>query len=141
VGKYVPRKETPRSWDIHGSNIQLNRVFELNSLPYAGYLGDDGADVADRRGKKVVPAVDEGTSWGAVPTATVKKRKLGTTAEGLGASDHFAVDLLETCVAPGKTMSSPELRESSVRMLKVTGGRWPRNVPIPQEASEDMCTA
>jgi hypothetical protein len=28
-------------------------------------------------------------------------------------------------------MSSPELRESSARMLEVTGGRWPKNVPIP----------
>jgi hypothetical protein len=69
----------------------------------------------------VVAAVDEGPSWGAVPAAAVKKRKLGTTAEGLGASDRFAVDLLETCVAPGEMMSSPELRESSARMLKVTG--------------------
>jgi hypothetical protein len=97
VGKYVPRTETLRSWDIRGSNIRLNRIFELNSLPYAGYPGDDDADVADRRGKKVVAAVDEGPSWGAVPAAAVKKRKLGTTAEGLGASDHFDVDLLETC--------------------------------------------
>ena len=35
VGKYVPRTETLRSWDIRGSNVRLNRVFELNSLPYA----------------------------------------------------------------------------------------------------------
>jgi hypothetical protein len=40
------------------------------------------------------------------------------------------------CAAPGETMSSPELQETSVRMLKVTGGRWPRNVPIPQAAGE-----
>jgi hypothetical protein len=38
-------------------------------------------------------------------------------------------------------MSSPELRESSTRMLEVTGGRWPRNVPIPRAASEDMFTS
>jgi hypothetical protein len=38
-------------------------------------------------------------------------------------------------------MSSPELRESSARMLKVTGGRWPRNVSIPQAAGEDMFTS
>jgi hypothetical protein len=30
VGKYAPRTETLRSWDIHGSNARLNRVFELN---------------------------------------------------------------------------------------------------------------
>jgi hypothetical protein len=35
-------------------------------------------------------------------------------------------------------MSSPELRESSTRMLEVTGGRWPRNVPIPRAAGEDI---
>jgi hypothetical protein len=38
-------------------------------------------------------------------------------------------------------MSSPELRESSARMLKVTGGRWPRNVPIPRAAGEDIFTS
>jgi hypothetical protein len=26
-------------------------------------------------------------------------------------------------------------------MLKVTGGHWPRNVPIPRAAGEDMCTS
>jgi hypothetical protein len=52
VGKYVPRTETLRSWDIRGSNVRLNRVFELNSLPYAGYPRDDDADVADPRGKR-----------------------------------------------------------------------------------------
>jgi hypothetical protein len=38
-------------------------------------------------------------------------------------------------------MSSPELRESSARMLKVTGGQWPRNVPIPRAAGEDIFTS
>jgi hypothetical protein len=38
-------------------------------------------------------------------------------------------------------MSSPELRESSPRMLKVTGGRWPSNVPIPRAAGEDIFTS
>jgi hypothetical protein len=38
-------------------------------------------------------------------------------------------------------MSSPELRESSSRMLKVTGGWWPKNVPIPRAASEDFFTS
>jgi hypothetical protein len=52
VGKYVPRTETLRSWDIHGSNIRLNRVFFLNSLPYAGYPGNDDTDTAVRRGKR-----------------------------------------------------------------------------------------
>jgi hypothetical protein len=38
-------------------------------------------------------------------------------------------------------MSSPELRESSARMLRVTGGCWPKNVPIPCAADEDCFTS
>jgi hypothetical protein len=38
-------------------------------------------------------------------------------------------------------MSSPEHRESSARMLRVTGGWWPRNVPIPRAAGEDFFTS
>jgi hypothetical protein len=38
-------------------------------------------------------------------------------------------------------MSSPELRESSARMLKVTGGWWPKNVRIPRAAGEDFFTS
>jgi hypothetical protein len=38
VGKYVPKTEMLRSWDIRGSNVRLNRVFELNNLPYSPYL-------------------------------------------------------------------------------------------------------
>jgi hypothetical protein len=42
------------------------------------------------------------------------------------------MELMGTCAAPGGRMSSPELWESSARMLKVTGGWWPKNVPIPR---------
>jgi hypothetical protein len=129
AGRYVPRTEALRSWDICGSNVRLNRVFELNRLPYGGYPGDDAATTVDRRGKKPATAAKEGPSREAVPA--IKKRKLGTTAEGLGVSDRFAVDLMGTCAALGGRMSSPELRESSARMLEVTGGQWPRNVLIP----------
>jgi hypothetical protein len=59
----------------------------------------------------------------------------------VGVSDRFAVELMETCAALGGRMSSPELWESSARMLKVTGGRWPRNVPIPRAAGEDIFTS
>jgi hypothetical protein len=141
VGRYVPKTETLCSWDIRGSNVRLNRTFELNRLPYGGYPGDDDAVVGDRRGKRAVAAVDEGHSRGAVLAAATKKRKLGTAAEGLGASDRFAVDFLGTCAAPGERMSSPGLRESSARMLKVTEGRWPRNVPISRMAGEDIRTS
>jgi hypothetical protein len=101
VGRYVPKTETLRSWDIRGSNVRLNRVFELNRLPYGGYPGDDDAVVGDRRGKRAVATVDEGPSQGAVPAAATKKRKLGTTVEGLGTSDRFAVDLWRGCLRPG----------------------------------------
>jgi hypothetical protein len=42
---------------------------------------------------------------------------------------------------PRGRMSSPELRESSAWMLKVTGGWWPKNVPIPRAAGEDFFTS
>jgi hypothetical protein len=139
VGRYVPRTEALRSWDIHGSNVSLNRVFELNRLPYDGYPGDDAAVAVDRRGKRPVAMAEEGPSQEA---ATVtKKRKIGTTVGGLGVSNCFAVELMGTCVALGERMSSPELRESSARMLKVTGGRWLRNVLIPRAAGEDIFTS
>jgi hypothetical protein len=41
------------------------------------------------------------------------------------------------CAGPGEVMSSPELRETYSRMLKVTGGRWLRNYPIPWAADDD----
>jgi hypothetical protein len=54
----------------------------------------------------------------------------------LRASGHFVGELLETCAAPGELMSSPELRESSSQMLRVTRGRWPRNDLIPRAARD-----
>jgi hypothetical protein len=136
VGRYVPKMEAQRSWDIRGSNDRLNRVFELNGLPYGGYLGED---VIDRRGKK--PAVvTEGDPAPEAAPAT-KKRKLGTAVGELGVSDSFAMELIGTCATPGGRMSSPKLWESSARMLEVTGGRWPKNVPIPHAAGEDFLTS
>jgi hypothetical protein len=120
VGRYALRTESLWSWDICGSNVRLNRVFELNRLPYGGYPGDDATAAADRRGKKLATVAEEGPSREA--TLASKKRNIGTAAEGLGVSDRFAVELVGTCAALGGRMSSPELRESSARMLKVTGG-------------------
>jgi hypothetical protein len=82
---------------------------------------------------------EEGPSQEAAPAA--KKRKLGTIVGGMGVSNSFAVDLMGTCAALGGRMSSPKLRESSARMLEVTGGRWPKNVPIPRAAGEDFYTS
>jgi hypothetical protein len=136
VGRYLLKTEGLRSWDIRGANDRLNRVFELNYLPYSGY---PGGDAADRRGKKPMGVTEEEPSQVAAPAT--KKRKLGTTVGGLGVSDSFAMELMGTCTTLGGRMSSPELRESSARMLEVTGGRWPKNVPIPRAAGEDFFTS
>jgi hypothetical protein len=136
VGRYVPRTEGQRSWDIRGLNDRLNRVFELNRLLYNSYPGQDNVD---RRGKK--PVVESGDDPALTVAPSSKKRKLGTAVGGLGVSDGFAREFMRTCVAPGGRMSSPELRESSARMLRVTGGWWPRNVPIPRAAGEDLFTS
>jgi hypothetical protein len=108
----------------------------LNRLPYNGYPGQDDVD---RRGKK--PVIESGDDPAPAAAPSSKKRKLGTAMGGLGVSDVFARELMRTCAAPGGRMSSPELRESSARMLRVTGGWWPRNVPIPRAAGEDFFTS
>jgi hypothetical protein len=99
VGRYVPRTEALRSWDIRGSNVRLNRVFELNRLPYGGYPGDDAATTIDRRGKRPVAVTEEGPSQEAAPAA--KKRKIGTAVGGLGVSESFVVDLMGPGAPPG----------------------------------------
>jgi hypothetical protein len=114
----------------------LNRVFELNRLPYDGYPGQDDVD---RRGKKLAAETEDDPASAAAPSA--KKRRLGTAMGGLGVSDSFAMELMGTYAAPGRRMSSPELWESLARMLKVTGGWWPKNVPIPRVAYEDFFTS
>jgi hypothetical protein len=100
----VPKTEGQRSWDIRGSNDRLNRVFELNRLPYGGYPGQDDVD---RRGKK--PAAETGDDPSPAAAPSFKKRKLGIATGGLGVSDGFARELMWTCAAPGGRMSSPEL--------------------------------
>jgi hypothetical protein len=136
VGRYVPKTEGQRSWDIRGSNDRLNRVFELNRLPYGGYPGQDDVD---RRGKK--PVVETGDDPAPATAPSSKKRKLGIAMGGLGVSNGFARVLMRTCTTLGGRMSSPELRASSVRMLRVTGGWWPKNVPIPRATGEDFFTS
>jgi hypothetical protein len=56
VGRYVPKTEAQRSLNIRGSNDRLNRVFDLNCLPYGGYPGED---VVDRRGKKPTAVTED----------------------------------------------------------------------------------
>jgi hypothetical protein len=102
VGRYVPKTEGLQSWDIRGSNDRLNRVFELNRLPYSGYPGEDAAD---RRGKKPMGVTEEEPSQVAAPAT--KKRKLGTAVGGLGVSDSFAMELMGTCTALGEGCLRP----------------------------------
>jgi hypothetical protein len=79
VGRYVPKTEAQRSWDIRGSNDRLNRVFKLNCLPYGGYPGED---VVDCRGKKPAAVTEDNPTPEATPAT--KKRKLGTAVGELG---------------------------------------------------------
>jgi hypothetical protein len=79
VGRYVPKTEAQWSWDIRGSNDRLNRVFELNCLPYGGYPGQD---VVDRLEKK--PAAETEDDPAPEATPSTKKRKLGTAMGELG---------------------------------------------------------
>jgi hypothetical protein len=58
----VPKTGMLRSWDIRGSNVRLNQVFKLNSLPYGPYPEGDSADAGDDRGKQVKTQSEEGTS-------------------------------------------------------------------------------
>jgi hypothetical protein len=62
VEKYAPNTEMLKSWDICGSNVRLNRVFEMNSLSYGPYPEGDSIDAGDDRGKQVKPQPQEGTS-------------------------------------------------------------------------------
>jgi hypothetical protein len=98
-----------------------------------------GKTLSTAAGKK--PAVETEDDPAPEAAPSTKKRKLGTAIGELGVSDSFAMELMGTCAAPRGRMSSPELRESSVRMLEVTGGRWPKNVPIPRAAGEDFFTS
>jgi hypothetical protein len=65
VGRYVPKTEAQRSWNIRGSNDRLNRVFELNCLRYGGYPGQD---VVDRRGKKLATKTENDPAPAAAPS-------------------------------------------------------------------------
>jgi hypothetical protein len=143
VGKYVPKTEMLRSWDIHGSNVRLNRVFELNSLRYDPYLEGDSTNAEDDRGKQVKTQSKGGTSMGKVVVVATRKRKIdvqGTEGEKMGpkASRLFVEELMGMCARPGEVMTSLELRETSSRMLKVTEGRrWHRKDPISRATCDD----
>jgi hypothetical protein len=126
VGRYVPKTEAQRSWDIHGSNDRLNRVFELNCLSYGGYPGED---VVDRGGKKPAAVTEDDPAPEAAPAT--KKRKLGTAVGEPGVSDSFAMELMGTCAAPGGRMSSPELGSLRRGCWRLPGVDGPRTFLSP----------
>jgi hypothetical protein len=124
----------------------LNQVFEPNGLWYGPYTEGDSADAGDGRGKKVKIRSNEGTSKGRAVIAVTWKRKMeakGTKRAMVGprASSCFVEELVETCAGPGEIMTSPDLRETSSRMLKVTGGQWHRKYPVPRATGDDYLTS
>jgi hypothetical protein len=63
----------------------------------------------------------------------IEREKMGPKASWI-----FVEELTGTCAGPQEVMTSPELRETSLRMLKVTGGQWHRKDPIPRTAGDDF---
>jgi hypothetical protein len=126
VGRYVPKTEAQHSWDIHESNDRLNRVFELNCLPYGGYPGED---VVDRRGKKPADVTEDDPAPEAAPTT--KKRKLGNAVGELGVSDSFAMELMGTCAAPGEGCLRPSSRSLRRGCWRLPGVDGPRTLLSP----------
>lgn len=134
-GKYLTKTETPKSWDIRGSNVRLNRVFELNNLWYGLYPEEGSTDVRDVKGQKRKGGirrggVDEGCSKGKAKMPPMKKKKkVEAKNKGLTRvvrlteiSDRFAEELAEICAEPREVMSSPALQETCARMLEATRG-------------------
>jgi hypothetical protein len=70
---------------------------------------------------------EEGISKGKVVVATTRKRKIDVKGTEREKMDRRLL----------RFMTSPELRETSSRMLKVIGGRWHRKDPIPRATDND----
>jgi hypothetical protein len=149
VGKYSTKIDMSRSWDIRGSNVRLNRVFELNGLHYGPYPQEDSTDAGDddrkRNGMAKRGGVDEGCSKGKVVAMAVRKKRrveakkkgLAKTSRVAGASNRFVEVQMEMCADLGEVMASPDLQDASSRTLKVIGGEWHRKDPILVASGED----
>lgn len=80
-GKYAKKVELPKSVDIWGSNIRLNRVFKLNGLYYGPYPEDGDENVDESLGawaKGKGPRrerLDQGDLSGRHPSPTRRRRK------------------------------------------------------------------
>jgi hypothetical protein len=142
VGKYSPKTELVMSWDIRGSNVRLNWVFELNGLQYSPYTEGVLLMLEMTKGTNMKIRSEEGTSKGKDVIATTRKRKM--EAKGTErimarprASRCFVEELAETSAGPWEVMTSPDLRETSSQMLKVIGGQCHRKDPVPRVTDVD----
>jgi hypothetical protein len=97
--------EMPRSKDIRGSNVMLNRVFKLNGLQYSSYPEEGTSDVGDiddhkRNGVATRGGVNEGCSKGKVMVMVVRKnRRVEDKKKGLAKTSRVAgpqTDLLRS---------------------------------------------
>ena len=89
---------------------------------------------------------EEGTSKGKAVIAATQKRKIKEKGiERLMARPStswcFVEELAGTCAGRGEVMTSSDLRETSSRMLKVTGGQWHRKYPVPRATGDDYLTS
>jgi hypothetical protein len=55
--------------------------------------------------------------------------------------EDFIEELAEACTELGEVKTSPDLRKSSLRMLKVTGGEWHKKYLIHLAFGEDYFTS
>jgi hypothetical protein len=139
VGRYVPRTETLRSWDIHGSNVWLNHVFEFNRLPYVGYPGGRRCRCCCPPGKK---GGDDGRRR---PFAGISAER-GRQEEEIRYNGCGVEGFRMFCCGfigdlRGSRIDDVFSRAPGIFCANAEGYRGsPRNVPIPQAAGEDMFT-
>ncbi|KAL5681710.1 hypothetical protein ACJX0J_008095, partial [Zea mays] len=91
VLKYAPKTKTLRSWDIRDSNNRLNRVFELNNLPYGPYPEGDSADSINFRGKQVTAFTEQVVAVALTSQFVSERRRLEGRIERLRTQHSKAV--------------------------------------------------
>jgi hypothetical protein len=139
VGRYMPRTETLRSWDIHGSNVRLNHVFELNRLPYVGYPGG-------RRCRCCCPPGKKGGDDGRRRPFAGSSAERGRQKEEIRYNDCGVEGFRMFCCGfigdlHGSRIDDVFARALGIFHANAEGYRGsPRNVPIPRATGEDMFT-
>jgi hypothetical protein len=64
IRKYVRKTKLSKSMDIQGCNVLINRVFELNHLPYGLYLEDTAKDIEETLNKGKIEKGEVYEGWG-----------------------------------------------------------------------------